>query len=141
MSKFSTRGWNESVLFAVATAHVTPPDVAGAAVNNLITPLQSLVFAQTSMHLNYEGGEQPADKIDHEEDAIARTLSEAQKVVRQAAAGLTCLSNYQELQADNTGSQAKLLTPSTFKDAKKAAIDIAQIAAKIAVPAKELKDL
>jgi RNA 3'-terminal phosphate cyclase len=33
---------NELVLFAVGTTRVPPPDVAGAAVKSLITPLQSL---------------------------------------------------------------------------------------------------
>jgi hypothetical protein len=132
--------WNEVVLFALATTHTTPPDVAGAAVKNLISPLQSLVFSQT-VHLLYEGGEQPQDAVDREQETVKDTLVSLQKEIRHAAGAFTCLSNYQRLHDDDTCSQADLLTPTTFPLAKKAALNAAEIAAKLWMPLADLKDV
>jgi len=131
---------NEAVLFTVATTRTTPPDVAGAAVKNLISPLQTLVFTQRTQAL--DGG----DKIVTEQSAVADTLNSIQDQIRNAATLLTCLSNYQVAHQTEEGaytcSQADLIvTRATFDNQKKQATDLANKAAHHHLPLDEIDDI
>lgn len=132
--------WNEAVLFSLSTTHTTPPDIAGAALKGLISPLQSLVLTQKLVQA-IEGPARIHDQIDDEQDKVLEALNSVQKDIQRATSALTCLSNYQTLTANNSCSQADLLTPDNFNEAEKTAMDLATSAATQQLPLLELKNL
>ncbi len=132
---------NEAVLFAVGTTRVPPPDVAGAAIKNLITPLQSLLFTQRTYQALDGGVPHPGDKIHEDQVAVMDRLSKVQESVVHATAAFTCLSSYEAFHDDFTCSQAALLTRNDFNAALEHAIAMAQDAAGRPLPLQKIEEI
>lgn len=132
---------NEVVLFAVGTTRIPPPDIAGAAVKNLITPLQSLLFTQRNFQAMDGGGSHPGDKIQEAQVEVMDRLNTVQGEVVHATAAFTCLSSYEVFQGDFTCSQAALLARGDFNAAMAFATGMANDAAGAALPLQKIDDV
>lgn len=101
--------WNESVSFTAATTETTPPDIALAALKNLLPSLQSIVVSKTTTGFTVKVSKPvvPTNKavaaqvtmISREQKIIQQRLDIALARIAKVTAELTCLERYKEFKS------------------------------------------
>jgi len=139
--------WNENVTFTLTTTHSTTQDVITAGLKNALPALQTIQIQNGTVSIQAPPGA-PFDNIETfrktivaQQVALTVSLNQAVSSIQAANAAMGCLSSYEVIQPNKFCSQAAMLTPQTFNEAKQAAIDLSNKAAAASVPVLDISDL
>jgi hypothetical protein len=155
---------NENVTFALASAKVAAPDVASAALQNLIPGLQTITvthqitnfeFQPQSADPNLTNVKNLTDSVTARQNEVIRSINSVLLTTQAAAAAMICLSQYQvaveneqpddpdgtKVPSKYTCSQAAMLDNVSFPAAKDKVTRLAKKAAAMPLPVLDVSDL